>query len=76
MSCPNLVDNTDIIATDIASPALLFPFCPIPLAHTTLIMSDSEKTTSPTAAPEKPRSTAEADVTKYKVRALCPQSLN
>ena len=37
-------------------------------------MSDSETTTSaPAAAPEKPRSTAEADSTKYKVR---PQSFN
>jgi hypothetical protein len=39
-------------------------------------MSDSEKTTSPPAATEKPRSTAEADATKYKARTPCPQSLN
>ncbi|KAN0138994.1 Peptidase M24, structural domain containing protein [Lactarius tabidus] len=32
-------------------------------------MSDSEKTTSPPVAQEKPRSTAEADVTKYKAAA-------
>jgi curved DNA binding protein len=32
-------------------------------------MSDSEKTTSPPAATEKPRSTAEADATKYKAAA-------
>jgi hypothetical protein len=39
-------------------------------------MSDSEKTTSAAAAPEKPRSTAEADITKYKVRVPRPWSLS
>jgi hypothetical protein len=33
-------------------------------------MSDTEK--NPIETAEKPRSTAEADITKYKVRAIAP----
>jgi hypothetical protein len=37
-------------------------------------MSDSGNTAQATSAPEKSRSTAEADITKYKVRGFCPRS--